>query len=608
MDTLTVFVIAVFLSNCLAFKFIRQELDENQLHSLSQVHDIRSQVFEEENYQHDQKTKIPTEPIVRTKQGSVKGTFLASGQVSFFMGIPYAAPPVGDLRWKAPTMPHKRTGIYDATAYNGVRTSCMQPFPMGPDYFGVYPLPMSEDCLHLNIFAPNAVPPGNGYPVLIFIHGGSYQIGSAYDFKQDGTNFAKKGIVVVNINYRLNLFGFLKTPDIEGNFGLLDQKEAMKWVTQNIHFFGGDPTRVTISGQSSGATSLNTHMIDSSTKGLFSQVLFESNTIGDDPSDFISIETAYSFSSQLSVAVGCNSQSISCLRSLAPDELMTVWITTAFSNTISFPGGLIGYAQWPQYTGNIVGAYPTYKTPLLPTSPILAMSQGQIGNSEIKSILWGTVKDEGYSFLPTTVVNFSMMEAYSSSFDVIFPKSSWLNQSLTSPKAIKDMYPFDAACPFGGGFCAVADAIGDQWTTCASREAMTGVSKKFPNISFYGYEFDYASPLTYSPGSTCDGSVGIVCHSAELNFVFNESYLYSLYDRNDLIVSNFIVNTWINFIYTGNPNKGPAGTNPLGFAWNKFNAVTKTLAKFLPNPVLADNPRVSKCNLWKTQFGFNGFI
>jgi len=226
--------------------------------------------------------------IVETEYGKVKGVVNAEGTVVAFKGIPYAAPPVGDLRWKEPQPPVPWEGVRDASEFCA---SCMQNrvfshLPNGPwtEEFMVQDS-ISEDCLFLNLWTPAATAEDK-LPVLLYLHGGALTEGSGSVEVYDGEELAKKGIVVITMNYRLGPLGFLAHPDLtaesphhaSGNYGFLDQVAALKWVQENIAVFGGDPSRVTIAGQSAGAGSVNSLIISPLAMGLFHGAITQSGT------------------------------------------------------------------------------------------------------------------------------------------------------------------------------------------------------------------------------------------------------------------------------------------------------------------------------------------
>jgi para-nitrobenzyl esterase len=215
-------------------------------------------------------------PVIKTGYGDVQG--IVDGGVIAFKGIPYAAPPVGDLRWRAPKSPAAWQGVRSGNAFG---SGCIA-LPGVPSEFGGDPRSHSEDCLYLNVWTKRAES-GAKLPVLVWIHGGAYVFGSGGVDLYDGAALASKGAVVVTINYRLMQLGFFAHPALEAenpggpvNFGLLDQIEALWWVKRNITAFGGDAGNVTIMGQSAGAKSVLVLMASPLARGLFHKAIAES--------------------------------------------------------------------------------------------------------------------------------------------------------------------------------------------------------------------------------------------------------------------------------------------------------------------------------------------
>src|SRR6478672_2809038 len=210
---------------------------------------------------------------VKTTTGLVKGKPVDGGTTVYF-GVPYAAPPVGDLRWKAPQAPQKWDGVRDASQ---TPAACMQPKVFDDINFAK----VSEDCLTLNVWVPAKAKKA---PVMVWIHGGGFAAGGGDEPRHNGEAFAKKGVVLVTINYRLGVFGFFAHPDLtkespshaSGNYGLLDQIAALKWVKANIAAFGGDPSNVTIFGESAGSFSVSALVATPLAKGLFQKAIGES--------------------------------------------------------------------------------------------------------------------------------------------------------------------------------------------------------------------------------------------------------------------------------------------------------------------------------------------
>jgi para-nitrobenzyl esterase len=213
---------------------------------------------------------------VRTESGLVSG--VAAGGVVSYKGIPYAAAPVGGLRWRAPQPAPKWEGVRAATAYGH---DCMQePFPSDAAPLGT---PPAEDCLYVNVWAPEK-PAAAGLPVMVWIHGGGFVNGGASPAVYDGSHFAKRGVVFVSINHRLGRFGFFAHPALTkespegplGNYGYLDQIAALQWVRRNVAAFGGDAGNVTVFGESAGGGSVLTLMVAPLAKGLFHKAIVQS--------------------------------------------------------------------------------------------------------------------------------------------------------------------------------------------------------------------------------------------------------------------------------------------------------------------------------------------
>ncbi|MBX9602649.1 MAG: carboxylesterase family protein [Bryobacteraceae bacterium] len=220
---------------------------------------------------------------VQVEQGSLAGSHGKDAAVRVFKGVPFAAPPVGELRWKSPRAPSAWTGVRQATEFSA---NCVQAaYPQGSLYYRE-PSKTSEDCLYLNIWTA-ARSSKDKLPVMVWIHGGALTRGSGSIGTYDGEALAKQGVVLVTINYRLNVFGFFAHPELtkesdrnaSGNYGLLDQVAALEWVKKNIAAFGGDPDRVTIFGESAGSFSVNALTATPLAKGLFQRAIGQSGSM-----------------------------------------------------------------------------------------------------------------------------------------------------------------------------------------------------------------------------------------------------------------------------------------------------------------------------------------
>lgn len=259
---------------------------------------------------------------VKTEYGVVEGVVEKSG-VYAFKGIPYAAPPVGDLRWKEPQPPAKWTGIKQAKAFG--------PKPMQLPLYSDMQFRssgMSEDCLYLNIWSPSDYQKSK-FPVLVYFHGGGLAAGDGSEKRYDGEYMATKGIVMVTLNYRLGVFGFFAHPELtkesvhhtSGNYGFLDQHAALVWIKKNIAAFGGDPEKITIAGQSAGSRSVSTQMASPLSKNLFRAAIGESGSMfATTPSPTL----AEAEQKGIAFAAAANAENIAAFRKIKAEKLLAM--------------------------------------------------------------------------------------------------------------------------------------------------------------------------------------------------------------------------------------------------------------------------------------------
>ncbi|MGH8639009.1 MAG: carboxylesterase/lipase family protein [Burkholderiales bacterium] len=267
---------------------------------------------------------------VKTATGAVKGTTTADGAIRIFKGIPYAAAPVGELRWKEPRPAAAWEGVRDASEPGA---QCVQ----GPIFSDItFPRPASEDCLNLNIWTP-AKAAGDRLPVMVWIHGGGFQAGAGAEPRHDGAAFARKGIVLVTLNYRLGVFGFLSHPELtkesgrnaSGNYGMLDQVAALRWVRDNIAAFGGNPDNVTIFGESAGSFAVSALMASPTAAGLFHKAIGESGAYFTGATGTLALQplaTSEQHGAKFASSVGAGS--LAALRAKPAEELLKVALKT----------------------------------------------------------------------------------------------------------------------------------------------------------------------------------------------------------------------------------------------------------------------------------------
>ena len=262
---------------------------------------------------------------IRIEGGLISGTKTSDGRIQVFKGIPFAAPPVGSLRWKAPQPVASWTGVKSCNAFGpSPMQATPEPFSMWSAEFLIPKEPISEDCLYLNVWS-GAGSAKAKRPVLVWIYGGGFVSGGSAVPIYDGEAMARKGIVFVSINYRVGVFGFFAHPELtkesghntSGNYGLMDQVAALKWVQQNIAQFGGDPANVTIAGQSAGSMSVNCLVASPLAKGLFQKAIAESGA------SFSRGNASLQQAEQegVKMAQALNTSSITDLRNLPAEEL-----------------------------------------------------------------------------------------------------------------------------------------------------------------------------------------------------------------------------------------------------------------------------------------------
>ena len=261
---------------------------------------------------------------VKTAGGELKGSTSADGRLHIYKGIPYGAAPIGDLRWKAPKPAPPWKDVRDATEFG---PQCMQGSIFGDITF---PRPASEDCLNLNVWTP-ATTASDRLPVMVWIHGGGFQAGAGPEPRHDGEALARKGVVVVTLNYRLGVFGFLAHPELAsesgrnaaGNYGMLDQVAALAWVRENIAAFGGDPRNVTIFGESAGSFAVSALMASPLATGLFHKAIGESGAYFSGASGTLGLQSVAATGQQgVKFAAAVGAESLAALRARPAEEIL----------------------------------------------------------------------------------------------------------------------------------------------------------------------------------------------------------------------------------------------------------------------------------------------
>ncbi|KAF3806622.1 Lipase 2 [Colletotrichum gloeosporioides] len=303
-------------------------------------------------------TKPP--PIVNIRNGTLAGKHNPFYNQDFFLGIPFAAPPISNLRLRRPVPPPPWPNFTRLADSYG-------PYCMGnalhvPGIYQPDTAPMSEDCLHLNIIRPASPPPEPKLPVMVWIHGGGFQHGSAVDARYNGSFLVAQSVAVgtpiifVSVNYRLGLFGMMNAAGVEENLLLRDQRQALAWVQENIGAFGGDPGRVTIAGESAGAASVGYHLM-ARDEGLFSGAIAQSGGPFSTAPFLSEEEKGVQFESVLNVT-GC--AGVECLRSVPAEVLNKASLAVPYSHTFALDGDLVTDTSY-----NLLRAGKFVKVPLL---------------------------------------------------------------------------------------------------------------------------------------------------------------------------------------------------------------------------------------------------
>ena len=505
-------------------------------------------------------------PIAVTESGVVIGSRMDG--VNQFLGIPYAAPPVGALRWRPP----KRYGFFPGLVLQVTQfgSECTQ---AGGG---------SENCLFLNVFTPNEKSEDEGdhrgkrgLPVMFWIHGGGLVNGSSTPYNPE--RLVKKGVIVVTINYRLGFLGFFAQSAIDaedhlkGNYGLMDQQFALQWVRRNIEGFGGDPDRVTIFGESAGGQSVYAHLASPLASGLFAGAIAESGSYAEFQDYFSNVvtlaqgETTGSASvpsgAAIADSVGCTNQTASCLRAVAAATMVA---------KEPFP------------------LYPFVDGALLTQTISAAFVSGEFNHVPVIS---GTNHDEYRLFVALDYDLVGNPILTSAEYDTAV-NALW---GSTLAPAVIAFYPF-ASYPFGG------EALGASGTdglfSCPALKVDQSLSKLVPT---YAYEFndENAPPSQSAFGGLLTFPLGAY-HSAELQYLFPGIDVFGLpvtLSPEQKQLSQAMVSYWTHFAKTGDPN------SPAEPFWSPYSTSTAEFQSLIPpTPVVESNFDTShRCSaFWDT--------
>ncbi|KAL3882920.1 hypothetical protein ACJMK2_029222 [Sinanodonta woodiana] len=482
-----------------------------------------------------------------------------------YLGIPYAEPPIGDLRFKKPTMKIHMNTTYNAT-YD--RPACMQ--IRGPLFASFTEL--SEDCLYLNIFVPGErlTNPSKNYSVMVWIHGGSFMEGSMHLYQGDVLS-AFNDVIIVTINYRLSVFGFLSTGDSAsiGNYGLYDQQMALQWVHDNIGAFGGDSNSVTVFGESAGAMSCFFHALYPANKGLFQRVICQS---GPQYSGSLTLTPNIG---KFGLFAGCNQTSsfdiIDCLRSLSEQRILTIMTDNRDNITVG-----------PVVDGDIVTASLVYDV-------LKNLSSEQASHFVNLDFMIGYTDKDGSVFADIWK-KFAANNASVSNYSV----NRTVFENLLIPRTLSSMYGLKSiflSKALVQQYTDWNDPNNDYTRRASMFNFLTDIHFIYPALFLadvhsesntgsgtYLYEFAYKPSYdTLSPDWLTGAS-----HAAEIPIVFGLSsrmrnYLpFQSNASSDTEISKIVMTLWTNFAKEGNPNP----SKKLNFEWNQYQPTTRDYLQF----------------------------
>ena len=454
---------------------------------------------------------------IKTEQGKVHGKTINDGKVKAWLGLPYAAPPVGDLRWKAPQPADKWSGERDATKYGA---HCAQNHVFDDMVF--QDDGPKEDCLFLNVYAPDTADKKSKLPVMFWIHGGGFSGGGSNEPRHNGDFLPLKGVVLVTINYRLGVFGFLATSDLEkeqggsaGNYGMMDMISALQWVKSNIKEFGGDPDNVTIFGESAGSFAVSSLMAAQPARGLFHKAIGESGgAVGAGALSYEPLSVRAPKDDKW--AAGLNVTSLAELRALPTDKILG-----SIKQGVSFPPNIDG-----KVLTEAVGE--TYAAGKQAHVPLLA----------------GWNADEG-SFFAMRGMTLDQYKAMATS---VFKDKA--GEFMKMYPATTDAEALRAAIDYGSdSFIALS-----TWRWLEAH-------RKTGESPVYRYHFELAAtPSKFHPGT-------FAFHSDDIEYVFGtlDTRPGWAVRPEDRTLSDQMMTYWTNFAKAGDPNG--AGVP----AWPKYN-------------------------------------
>lgn len=507
-------------------------------------------------------TSLDDSVIARTDLGLVQGT--SANGTNRFLGIPYAKPPVGSLRFAAPesALPYAEQPFVAQTWGPGCPQKCLLPV-------GACSASFSEDCLTLNVYAPRDQ--SGPLPVMVWIHGGRFVAGSGGVPLYDGHVLSQAGLVIVSLNYRLGILGFLATTDgLEGNFALQDQRLALRWVQRNIAAFGGDPNRVTIAGQSAGAYSVAAHLASPLSAGLFhkASMLSWPSSIGSR-----TMKDAHHLGHKVTKKLGCHRRTAtSCLRSKSVEDILNAQFD------LSIP-------LWPNTLHAFMPWLPTIGGSDLPDQPFYMIRDGKAHDVPI---MHGSMSKDAQLFIYGGFNNSIDYEDYKILLTAVFG----LKESL-----VKHEYKPSTTHHATDDRPVIVNMTTDFIFECPTRYISTASAGR---SSVYVYEWRHA-PSFDAMGPDHPYCLHVACHGSELPFIFGTGSTLAPLQPEEMqlqIDSSAALARFVSNPIGGNMSFG-------GIPWPQWDASQQPwLAIEAGSTAVASNYKKSECDFWDQKIGW----